>query len=74
MNKFNVWAFFFLIFFSFLLLFSGLSLALCQMRYYVLGYDNTTLGRESYGTNGYNYVMKSPTVYDQHVSSLYVYN
>lgn len=48
--------------------------AFAQMPYYVQGADNTTLGRNSYGTNGYNYVMKSPTITYQHVSSLYVDN
>lgn len=41
--------------------------------YYVTAYDNSSLGLAAYGTNGYNYVMSSATIYSLHVSSLYVY-
>lgn len=57
-----------------ILLFSANSIAFAQMPYYVVAYDNTTLGKNAYGTNGYNYVMSNPSIVHQHVSSLYVIN
>ena len=41
--------------------------------YYVTACDNTSLGTNAYGPNGYNYVMKNPVITKLHVSSLYVY-
>lgn len=52
-------------------LFSFSSVALAST-YGVMAVDNSALGIAAYGTNGYNYVMSSPTISAMHVSSLYV--
>lgn len=57
---------------SFFFVFSTVSLAKAAL-YYVTAKDNSSLGLSAYGTNGYNYVMSSPTIRQLHVSSLYVY-
>lgn len=42
--------------------------------YDVVNYENTTAGNNSMGTDAALYVMNNPTIYNQHVSSVYVDN
>ena len=53
----------------FLLIFPALALG---ANWGVSAYDDTNLGENAYGTNGYNYVMKRPKITSMHVSSFYV--